>query len=371
MECTSSYLEFTIRIDKSHKKLSKIIEIVMNPNIEPLDTCPECGSLIISDGFQMTCSVCGLVICEAFYQSSYQLFENPESEFNQGRQFVSLGKTLETVGTLGSFIDYCDKKTHFVDVTGKPLHSTKQELFTRLKAKYSKFARVKNQETDYRIMNILVDVIQILNLNQIIRRDAAYYFRKIKSRNPVIRNNISLIAFCIFFAVRNQYQNAPITIHDISYAFQQLGHRVNPRLILRDGILYKKMIYKPKPHLSEDYINRLIECIVTYPGTIHRLQKKIPHCTIQTYRLQLYNQSMSILKKIDNYQRGGRNPFIFAGATIYCADKVLARKNQTKSVLTQKIASKAMNIAEYSIRDHYVSTFKYLILNHFPYKKLT
>lgn len=342
----------------------------MNLEVECSDTCPECGSPVISDGFQTNCSTCGLVVKEEFCRSSYQLFDSSSAQFSQGRQFVSLGKTLETVGTLGSYIDYCDKKTHFVDISGKPIHPHGQELFSRLKTRYSKFARVKNQETDYRIMNTLSDIIQMLHLSQIIRVDAAYYFRKIKTMNDTIRNNISLIAFCVFFAVRNQYHNAPITINDISKAFQQLGHRVNPRLILRDGILYKKLIYKPKPHISENYVNRLIENIANSPAIIQRLSKKIPACSMETYRLKLYNQTLSILKQIGLHQRGGRNPFIFAGAAIYCADKVLSIKNNTKTVLTQKLASLAMKIAEYSIRDHYVSIFKKLIIHNLPYKEL-
>ena len=68
------------------------------------------------------------------------------------------------------------------------------------------------------------------------------------------------------------------------------------------------------------------------------------------------------LKNIDIYQRGGRNPFIFAGAAIYCADKLLAKKYNAKCILTQKIAAGAMNIAEYSIRDHYVSVFKKYVI---------
>jgi transcription initiation factor TFIIIB Brf1 subunit/transcription initiation factor TFIIB len=332
--------------------------------------CPECGAPTITDGCQLNCSKCGLVLLEQFYPSSYQLYENSPSDFNQGRQYVSLGKTVETVGTLGSYIDYCDKKSNFVDISGKPLHPSEQELFSRLKTKYSKFARVKNQETNYRIMNILSDVIQILHLSQIVRKDAAYYFRKIKTLNDKIRNNISLIAFCIFFAVRNQYHNAPITINDISDAFQQLGHRVNPRLILRDGILYKKILHKPKPHRSEDYVNRLIQNIVNSPDIVHRLSKKVPNCSIKEYRLKLYKQTITVLSKIDIFQRGGRNPFIFAGAAIYCADKLISLKYNTKTVLTQKLASEAMDIAEYSIRDHYVSIFKKLFINDSTNKKL-
>ncbi len=343
----------------------------MNLQLEECNNCPECGSSVITDGYQTCCSECGLVISENLCRSTYQLFETSTSQFNQGRQYVSVGKTVETVGTLGSYIDYFEKKNNFRDITGNSLQSHYQELYSRLKTKYSKFSKVKNQETDYRIMNILSDIIQILNLSQIVRRDAAYYFRKIKSLNKIIRNNISLIAFCIFFAVRNQNHNAPITINDISFAFQQLGHRVNPRLILRDGILYKKIIQKPKPHISENYVNRLIENIVAYPEIQLRLRKKNPSSSVSEYRLNLYNQTLEILQKIDIQKRGGRNPFIFAGAAIYCADKILSMRYKTKSVLTQKLASKAMQIAEYSIRDHYVSVFKKLIITNFAEEKLT
>ena len=54
---------------------------------------------------------------------------------------------------------------------------------------------------------------------------------------------------------------------------------------------------------------------------------------------------------------------ILAGAIIYCADNLLAVKYKQKKVLTQKIISIATNIAEYSIRDHYVSLLKPIFIN--------
>lgn len=326
--------------------------------------CTECKGDIITIGYQKICQRCGLIVDEEFIQSSYKMFDNESIQFNQGKQYVSIGKTIENIGTLGSYIDYYEKKGFFNDINGKSVSADMQALFSRLKNKYSKFSRIKNQETDYRIMNILSDVIQSMHLSQSIRKDAAYYYRKIKSLNKKIKNNISLIAFCIFFSVRSRNHNAPVTIKEIAKIFQSLGHRVNPRLIIRDGVFYKKLINPPKPHKSEDYIGRLIDSIISYPNIEKRMKKKKSNLNLNEYRNKLYNETISLLKEIKMPQRGGRNPFIFAGAAIYCADKILAIKSKTKVILTQKIAALSMDIAEYSIRDHYVSIFKKILPNY-------
>ena len=74
-----------------------------------------------------------------------------------------------------------------------------------------------------------------------------------------------MIAFCIFYAARKENHNAPITINEISLAFQNFGHRVNPRLILRDGVRYKKYLSdNSTPHKSEDYLTRLIDAVIKY-----------------------------------------------------------------------------------------------------------
>ena len=65
-----------------------------------------------------------------------------------------------------------------------------------------------------------------------------------------------------------------------------------------------------------------------------------------------------LLRKLSSKERGCRNPYILAGAIVYCADKILAQENQSKTILTQSIAALAMKIPEYSIRDHYVKVLK-------------
>ena len=326
-----------------------------------LNICPECGGKIIISSFERTCKDCGLVINEIFGDSSY-VFNDKSNKNNLSKQYVALGERTNFIGGLGTFIDFENSK-YLKDKSGRLLPPNEQKLYRRLKKNYAQFLRIKNHETEYRIFNILNKISIYLNLNKNIRNVAAYYYKKVlKNENKVI-NNISLIAFCIFYAVRKENHNAPITIKEISEAFQNFGHRVNPRLILRDGIKYKHHLNKDStPHKSEDYIIRLIDNVVNHDELEERLVKKGNLWTKQEFRIKLTKKCQEILKLLTLKHRGGRNPFILAGATIYLADKLLARKYNHKALLTQKIISEATKIAEYSIRDHYVNLLKPLFI---------
>ena len=233
-----------------------------------------------------------------------------------------------------------------------------------MKKNYSQFLRIKNNETEYRIFNILSKISIYLTLNKNIRNNAAYYYKKVIKHEQKVINNISLIAFCIFYAARKENHNAPITINEISRAFQNFGHRVNPRLILRDGVRYKKYLSKKtKPHQSEDYLIRLINEIFNQEELKDRLIKKKIPWTKEEFQNKLTQKCRQILSKLTPWHRGGRNPFILTGAVIYLADKLLAQENYQKAILTQKLISDATNIAEYSIRDYYVNLLKSLFFS--------
>ena len=155
-----------------------------------------------------------------------------------------------------------------------------------------------------------------------------------------------------------------MTINEISEAFQNFGHRVNPRLILRDGIKYKKHLNKKStPHRSEDYIIRLINDIINHKDLENRLQKKGLSWSKERYHIELSKKCSEILKQLSDWHRGGRNPFILTGAIIYLANKLIAKDYNQKSVLTQSLISEATKIAEYSIRDHYVNLLKPLFIS--------
>lgn len=319
--------------------------------------CPECGGNVILNSFEKICNECGLVINRLFKANSF-IFNKENNRINLSKQYVALGERTDFIGGLGSFIDYENSK-YLKDKAGRLLPPNEQKLYRRLKKKYDQFLRIKNHETEYRVFNILNKVSLSLNLNKNIRNNSAYYYKKIIRMEGKVINNISLIAFCIFYAVRKEYQNAPITINEIAKIFQNFGHRVNPRLILRDGIRYKHHLNKESiPHKSEDYLIRLINQIMNHKDLEDRLKKKNPNWSKYEFQNNLIRNCRGILKKLPLWQRGGRNPFILTGAIIYLADKLLARENEHKAILTQKLIAEATKIAEYSIRDHYVNLLK-------------
>ena len=330
--------------------------------VKSIEKCPECGGSIILNSFETICNECGLVINGIFKASSF-IFNRANKTSNLSKQYVALGERTDFIGGLGSFIDYENSK-YLKDKTGKPLPPSEQKLFRRLKKNYAQFLRIKNHETEYRIFNILNKISLYLNLNKNLRNNAAYYYKKIIRNEEKIINNISLIAFCIFHAVRKEYHNAPITINEIAKAFQNFGHRVNPRLILRDGIRYKHHLNNESiPHKSEDYAIRLTNQVINHKDLLERLEKKGVLWSKNEFQNKLLKKCRKILKELSIWHRGGRNPFILSGAIIYLADKLLAKEYNQKAVLTQKIISDATHIAEYSIRDHYVNLLKPFFMN--------
>jgi len=304
--------------------------IVKTKDNKSEESCPECGNRVITNSFEIICKGCGLVLGNIYQDSSY-IFNDVNKKNNLNKQYVALGERIDYIGGLGTFMDY----------------------------ENSKYLRDKTGKFEYRIFNILNKISLYLNLNKNIRNNAAYYYRKIVKNEKKVINNISLIAFCIFYSIRREYHNAPITINEISNAFQNFGHRVNPRLILRDGITYKIHLNKKStPHKSEDYLIRLINDIINHETLDARLVKKGIFWSKEDYKYKLSRKCRFILKSLTSWDRGGRNPFILMGAIIYLADKLLSKEFNQKALLTQKIISVATDIAEYSIRDHYVNLLK-------------
>ncbi len=338
-----------------------VIKIKENNRDLPEDICFECGGNVITNRFEKVCKNCGLILEEIFGDSGY-ILEVKESKINLSKQYVALGDRANFVGGLGSSIDYENSK-YLKDKSGKLLPPNEQRLFRRLKKHYAHFLRIKNHEMEYRIFTILNKISIYLNLNKNIQNQAGYYYKKILTKERKVINNISLIAFCIFYASRKELHNAPVTIKEIADAFQIFGHRVNPRLIIRDGIEYKKYLTKEAvPHKSEIYLNRLINDVFNSKELDERIDKKRINWSKKEYQDKMVIKCRQILNNLTSWQRGGRNPFILAGAIIYLADRMLAREYYQRAVLTQKIISDATKIPEYSIRDHYVNLLKPLFI---------
>ncbi|WP_455463240.1 hypothetical protein, partial [Candidatus Hodarchaeum mangrovi] len=77
-----------------------------------------------------------------------------------------------------------------------------------------------------------------------------------------------------------------------------------------------------------------------------------------------------LLSRFPSFDRGGRNPFILAAAVIIASDILLAQKNvfpncykkrSKRGILTQKYIAKMLDIAEFTLREHFLLLIKPLI----------
>ncbi|HME54656.1 MAG TPA: hypothetical protein VKM55_20770 [Candidatus Lokiarchaeia archaeon] len=328
-------------------------------------TCTDCGGDLILTKIGFTCSKCGIVHENHYTSDNFFLNHSEKYDVKSSKQFVALGKQLDNVSDLGSFIDFYNTG-YFLDANNAPLSPDKQKLFFRLKYTRDFRARLDQNETYYRIVKIMKDVSNNLNFLPDVRKRAVYLYNKMikgtpKTKNK-IPNHVSLIATSLFLASREYCSYAPVTIQEICLAFQELGHRVKCKMIIRDMLEFKQyMDLKRINHESKDYLERLSNNLYYDACCNARFKKKNETGDMKPYIQDLKAYSLKILNLIPKFVKNSRNPFILAGAAIYGADWILAKKNKTKRVLTQKILAEATGIAEYSIRDHYCSVIKQII----------
>jgi len=327
--------------------------------------CNYCGGNLLLMKSGVTCSTCGTVHSENYAVDAFLISPGDRYENKTSKQFIAIGKQLDNVSHLGSYIDFY-KAGYFYDNKNIPLSPERQKLFYRLKFTRDFRSRLDNNETYYRIVKIMKDVSNNLNFLPDIRKRAVYLYNKIikasTSDSLKVPNHVSLIATSLFLSSREYSSYAPVTIQEICLAFQDLGHRVNCKMIIRDMLHFKQYVeLKRLKHESKDYLERLTNNLY-HDGIFNaRFQKKTSQKDMKAYIQRLKVYSLKVLDNIPKSVKDSRNPFILAGAAIYGADLVLSRKYNTKRVLTQKVLADATGIAEYSIRDHYCSVIKKVV----------
>ncbi len=327
--------------------------------------CSFCGGNVLLTKSSYTCSACGMVHSENYAIDGFLLSPSDQYENKSAKQFVAIGKQLDNVSHLGSYIDFY-KAGYFYDNNNMPLSPDRQKLFYRLKFTRDFRSRLDDNETYYRIVKIMKDVSNSLGFIPDIRKRAVYLYNKIikaaTGASLKVPNHVSLIATSLFLTSREYSSHAPVTIQEICLAFQDLGHRVNCKMIIRDMLCFKQYVeLKRIKHDSKDYLERLTNNIYHDVCFNARFKQKTNQKDIKVYIQRLKVYSLRILDLIPKSVKNSRNPFILAGAAIYGADLIHSRKHNSKRVLTQKVLADATGIAEYSIRDHYCSVIKNVV----------
>lgn len=324
--------------------------------------CPECsGNLVTSQGF-VVCSECGVVFSRNYVNPSYQMGNEQHGDGPDAEVYGSLGNRHHIVDGMGSYIGYHNDKV-FRDVGGQTLSAQRQKKFRRLKFVYSTRVRIGSNEAKYRTLRALNHVSRLLMLSEQVRDRTAYLYKKMLSESQErVTNNILLMAVCLLISIREFGNEAPITLEEIADAFERSGHRINVRSIVREAFRLKISLgHAPTIRKPVDYLPRVLSMLINNSKVIKRV--KMRGWELKEYENLLRKYMIRVISIISPEKRGGRNPFIFTVSTAYAGDKLIAADYQRKSVLTQKLASEATEVAEYSIRDHY-SMIKRVVREH-------
>jgi len=314
-------------------------------------SCPDCrGRLLHSQGY-IVCSECGLAISRKYVDPTYQMGERKRSDAPDATMYVSLGNRMHIVDGLGSYI-WFHRDWYFRDAHGHSLSAASQKRFKRLKSIYSTQVRIGASEAKYRALRTLNHVSKLLMLNEQVRDRTAYLYKKVVSESPKVTNNILLMAVCLLMAVREFKDGAPITLEEIADVFEKCGHRVSVRSIVREALRLKSMIgYAPQIRKPRDYVPRVLSMLMNNQRVIGKV--KLRGWDSKAYESALRDRIFEVLEAIPASKRGGRNPFIFTVSAAYAGDRLIANEYGKRAVLTQKLASIATQVAEYSIRDHF------------------
>ena len=115
--------------------------------------------------------------------------------------------------------------------------------------------------------------------------------------------------------------------------------------------MYKRQGQAPSIRRPEDYVPRVLSMLMNSPKVVKKIESR--GWDSKDYENHLRDKMFSVLEMIPSSKRGGRNPFIFTVSAAYASDRLIATDTGRRSVLTQKLASDATEVAEYSIRDHF------------------
>ena len=313
-------------------------------SLEKLKNCQHVSKIVISG--KSVCQDCGLELEDIFVNPLYvNSYENPDLCMNSNnKQYVNSVGRERYVFNLGT-------------VVGNKIENIKYNNFSRLRQRQI-HVQGKGKETELYIFITLNNACNFLKLPYYIIDDAALRFKKIIHSKVYIPNKITCIMFCLWDSIRHFKHRT--YLKEVIEAFKLFGHRVRQRAIVRDGSLFREVLFqagfeKTRPKLPKDYINRNIAILRNELKFItERLEYKQYKTTPEVFLSMIENKACEILNGLEPIlTQKGYNPYTCAVATIYFANIIIANNNHKGTVLTQKYLAKLTNASEYNIRDIY------------------
>ncbi|MCK4971769.1 MAG: hypothetical protein KAS52_00475 [Candidatus Heimdallarchaeota archaeon] len=320
--------------------------------------CDECKSRIVKENGLYVCQKCGLVHDAVLDASSFQLGSVSKSNQRKSQQYTSINNRLAVVSSLGSSIGTVEEYM-FRDANGSLLDQGTQSKFRKFKNYYHIPGAIKGKETDYRTIKIMNEVFARLHVPEKIRNRSLFlYYKYKKEHKGKITNHVLLSALSLLLSVREFKHNCPLTLKEIVGTYRELGHRVLGKNLL--SLMQDLNIKSPSSNIrrSEEYVFRICSLICRHSPIKERIEKKYS-IDVYVYEKMLQLLCLRILESIPYVERGGKRPYPFSAASAYVADKLLSKKLNSSSALTQKLVAQSTNVAEFTIRDHAEFMFSY------------
>jgi transcription initiation factor TFIIIB Brf1 subunit/transcription initiation factor TFIIB len=314
-------------------------------------TCPDCNGVLSTSHGHIVCSECGLVILREYVPSKHQKREGQQEGSHEAIVNVSLGNRMHIVDGLGSYIGH-HKDRYFRDADGEALSGEAQKRFKKLKTVYSTRTRIGKNEAKYRALRALNHVSKLLMLSEHVRdRTAVLYRQVVADHHQKITSNILLISACLFHAVKESEDMAPITLNEIVEVFQKCGHRVTAKAVMREGQRIEHVIGTVlRPRSPASFIPRAVSMVIHSKDVEGRAASK--GWALKEYEENLQTEMADLFSRIGSKERSGLNPFNLAASGLYVCDRKIAAASGRKPVLTQKLTAAATGVPQYTIRDN-------------------
>ena len=325
--------------------------------------CLECGGSLIQTDSDIVCFSCGLIAHQIYQKPSVQLIN---SEKSYGNQYASISERPSSMKTLGTFIGGYRKQPR-MDSSGSLVTVDKKLQYRRLKSLNDIYLHFSGRQREYRGYNLLSRICSSLEITETAKADALFLFQKVHLH---LRKEIKLsclIMGALYLAIRSRKEN--IELNRLIKAIQVHGYSIAGKEVIRAASLIRQHAKIRVRHVkSEEYLDTIISRIQKDYSIRSAIQKKIGDRT-EFFRC-LKAVARQLLYQFPTKRRGGRNPFILAAAMLNASDIILARhkifphcyiKRSRRGILTQKKLSEILDIAEFTLREHYLLLAKPLI----------
>ncbi len=325
--------------------------------------CSECGGNLIQTESDIVCVDCGLVANQIYEKSAVHLIK---SEGSFGNQYASVSEKPSGIKTLGTYVGSYHKK-YLADTKGTLLRIPAKRQYRRLKSLNDIYLHFNGRQREYRGYHFLTRICSGLQITETTKADALFLFQRVHSHLNKEIKLTHMIMGSLYLAIRSRKEN--IELARLVCASQNQGYLIHGKSILKAASLIRQYAKVRISHVkSEEYLNNIISRLQRDPEVLKRMNRKITDQYEYFHCLRL--EAKKLLLNFPLTERGGRNPFILAASIIIAADILLARqicyqhcyrRPSRRGILTQKYMSELLNIAEFTLREHFLLLAKPLM----------